>query len=317
MSEEQPNAPSGGAEGGAETSPTPEPQKSPEGEGSSQESWFQSDQWREGISGGDETLAKIAGDFTDPTHLLKSHYKLQTEKSELARRAALAPPGEKAKPEEIQKYREAAGIPEAPEGYLKDFDLPDSIKGEEAGLKTFTDVFHKHNLPAPAAQELMSTMADIRLAETQQAFSAADRHFEEFMDKRVKEVGSRTDAEQLLQAENQFVIDAVGQETVDRESEYLAYDPQTGKWIGFVGNLDILRGSISSSARDQLGDTLGAPPGDPEQVISKIQPRYEELQAKYMDSINSGGPPLSEAENSEKSRLAKQLSAQEQRAKKR
>lgn len=311
MSEQQTEVPPSGAEGATTVADAGQQQQSAE------ESWFKPDAWRDGIAAGDETLAKIAKDFSDPTHLLRSHHKLQQEKSDLARRAAMAKPSDKATEEEVAKYREANGIPNSPEEYLKGYDIPEPIAGEEEGLKVFTELFHKHNLPAPAAQELMSTMADIRLAEMQGAFGAADKHFDTFMDERIQEVGSRTDAETLIQAENQFVVEAVGEDVVARESEYLAFDPKTGQWVGFVGNLKILRGSITAAARDQLGDTMGAPAGPPDQVISQIQPRYNELQAKYMESINSGGPSLTAEESAEKSRLAKQLSAQERRAAKR
>lgn len=60
-------------------------------------------------------------------------------------------PGEDAKPEDIAKYHKAIGVPEKPEGYLKDFKLANGAVLGEADLPVVQDfAAYAHKAGAPA-----------------------------------------------------------------------------------------------------------------------------------------------------------------------
>lgn len=64
-------------------------------------------------------------------------------------------PKEGASHEDITAYRREAGVPEAPEGYaLKPDSLPEGLTWSDEDAKAYADIFHKHHVPAGAAQEL-------------------------------------------------------------------------------------------------------------------------------------------------------------------
>lgn len=58
--------------------------------------------------------------------------------------------------EEVMSFRKVAGIPDEPSGYaLKPEKLPEGIQWDDADANAYAELFHKHHVPAAAAQELV------------------------------------------------------------------------------------------------------------------------------------------------------------------
>lgn len=103
-------------------SPTPSPTPAPAPVAAT---WRED--WRETMAGGDAKELERLKRFNDPNALFKSYRALEQKLSTGELKAQLPPD---ATPEQLTEYRKANGIPETPDGYLK--DLPSNIiLGEE------------------------------------------------------------------------------------------------------------------------------------------------------------------------------------------
>lgn len=92
------------------------------------------DDWRETMAGGDAKELERLKRFTDPSALFKSYRALEQKLSTGELKAQL--PAD-ATPEQLTEYRKANGIPETPDGYLK--DLPSNIVIGEQDKELFGD----------------------------------------------------------------------------------------------------------------------------------------------------------------------------------
>lgn len=110
-------------------SPTPSPTPAPAPVAAT---WR--DDWRETMAGGDAKELERLKRFNDPNALFKSYRALEQKLSTGELKAQL-PDG--ATPEQLTEYRKANGIPETPEGYLK--DLPSNIVIGEQDKALFGD----------------------------------------------------------------------------------------------------------------------------------------------------------------------------------
>lgn len=95
---------------------------------------------------------------------------------------AIVPPGKDAKPEEIAAYREKIGVPAKAEDYgvkVPD-DLPENFKTEPQlrALNEVQALFHKHNLPKAAVDELMAWYWNGTKATVAQAIEADKQYAE-------------------------------------------------------------------------------------------------------------------------------------------
>lgn len=65
-------------------------------------------------------------------------------------------PKEGAADEDISAYRHDAGVPDSADAYdLKPASLPEGVAWDDAGVKTYAEIFHKHHIPQAAAAALI------------------------------------------------------------------------------------------------------------------------------------------------------------------
>lgn len=66
-------------------------------------------------------------------------------------------PGPDAKPEEVAAFRKALGVPDKPDGYgiKKPDQLPEGVVWDDAKVSKFTELAHKHGIPAAAVKEII------------------------------------------------------------------------------------------------------------------------------------------------------------------
>ncbi|MGA0207752.1 MAG: hypothetical protein ACO3LT_08185 [Ilumatobacteraceae bacterium] len=116
--------------------------------------------WHEHLDGDYAAAAKTVANYKTLPELAKGLYEARKALSQRDERVAV--PGADATPEQIQKYREALGIPEKVEDYKigKPEDVPDELWDENAA-NTYREVFHKLNIPPKAANELINTYIEI------------------------------------------------------------------------------------------------------------------------------------------------------------
>lgn len=70
-------------------------------------------------------------------------------------------PTEASTEEEVVSFRKVAGIPDEPAGYqLKPEKLPEGIQWNDEDASAYAELFHKHHVPAKAAQELVQKHLD-------------------------------------------------------------------------------------------------------------------------------------------------------------
>jgi hypothetical protein len=73
------------------------------------------------------------------------------------RPVGLAYPKAGASDEDVSAYRHDAGVPDSADAYLlKPELLPDGVEWDDAQVKPYAEIFHKHHVPQAAAQELMA-----------------------------------------------------------------------------------------------------------------------------------------------------------------
>lgn len=106
--------------------------------------------WREKMAGGDEKLAKRLGRYTSPSALAKA---LAETQDKLRAGQKVEKPGEDASDEDIAAYRQQAGIPDTPEGYIENVD--GIVIGDEDKelVNGFLERAHSKHLPPDAVQE--------------------------------------------------------------------------------------------------------------------------------------------------------------------
>lgn len=70
--------------------------------------------------------------------------------------AGISYPKEGAADEDVSAYRHDAGVPDSPDAYnLKPATLPDGVAWDDAGVKPYAEIFHKHHIPQAAAAALI------------------------------------------------------------------------------------------------------------------------------------------------------------------
>jgi hypothetical protein len=120
----------------------------------------------------------------DPS-LLERLPKNQTEVFKAMRAAqgtvakALIRPDKEAPKEQWDQYRKAAGIPEAPEGYVFDKpDLPEGMGYNEGMEKWLRATLHTNHVPAAEAKAIFSEWTKVQVARYEQARAKNKADFE-------------------------------------------------------------------------------------------------------------------------------------------
>lgn len=83
--------------------------------------------------------------------------------------------------EEISAFRREAGVPDSPEAYaLKPESLPEGVEWSEDLAKPYAEIFHRHHVPAAAAQELLAKHLESVAAQQQQSRALLDQRVSSF-----------------------------------------------------------------------------------------------------------------------------------------
>lgn len=124
-----------------------------------------------------DDLSEAAKPWTDktPADLLRAHVDLSSK--------AIVPPGEGAKPEEVQAFnarlREVMGVPETPEGYK--IALPEGVPKGDPVFGAFIQASHEHGLNAAQLQGVMgkvlSSIAEHREGQALVSREAMQKHW--------------------------------------------------------------------------------------------------------------------------------------------
>jgi hypothetical protein len=90
------------------------------------------------------------------------------------RKTGPAYPEENAAPEDVERFRTLARVPESPDGYAlaKPENLPEGIEWNDANVKTIAEIAHKHHVPQPALQALLSAHLEQQAAAIAEAQAA-------------------------------------------------------------------------------------------------------------------------------------------------
>jgi len=110
--------------------------------------------WTESLrQAGFERLANKAALAGDENALFRS---MDDMLGLVGKKAGPTYPKEGASFEDIAAYRREAGVPETPDAYaLKPEKLPEGLEWSDDDARAYADIFHKHHVPAAAAQELV------------------------------------------------------------------------------------------------------------------------------------------------------------------
>lgn len=142
--------------------------------------------WSEGLkSAGYERLANKAMLAKDEATFFKS---LDDSLAFLGRKNAGGYPKANASEEEIASFRQSAGVPDHADGYqLKPEKLPEGVEWSDDNARLYSEVMHKHHVPAAAAKELL----ELHVQEVAKQASSASQTMHEKVGKLV-EVSEKT-----------------------------------------------------------------------------------------------------------------------------
>jgi hypothetical protein len=90
------------------------------------------------------------------------------------RKTGPAYPDENAAPEDVERFRTLARVPDSPDGYAlaKPENLPEGIEWNDSNVKTIAEIAHKHHVPQPALQALLSAHLEQQAAAIAEAQAA-------------------------------------------------------------------------------------------------------------------------------------------------
>ena len=117
--------------------------------------------WTENLrAAGYERLANKAAFSKDEASLLRT---LDETIGFVGKRAPGGPvyPQEGASDADISAFRHAVGVPDTADAYnLKPDVMPDGVEWNDANLKPYLEIFHKHHVPEAAARELIAKQVE-------------------------------------------------------------------------------------------------------------------------------------------------------------
>jgi len=130
--------------------------------------------WRDRYAKGDEKLLKQLGRYASPEAALDALFAAQKRISQGD--LGVKKPGKDAKPEELAAYREAMGVPEAPDAYFE--KLPNGLvigDDDKPLFDKFAAMMHEENVPASAMHKVVDWYYKEVIEEGEQARYNADR----------------------------------------------------------------------------------------------------------------------------------------------
>lgn len=83
---------------------------------------------------------------------------------------------------DISAFRKAVGVPDTADAYnLKPEKLPDGVEWNDADLKPYAEIFHKHHVPEAAARELIARHVEAVGAQAQAGMEALQGKINQFV----------------------------------------------------------------------------------------------------------------------------------------
>ena len=126
------------------------------------------DNWRALLAGGDDAALKDLAKYTDPTAVYKSLRSLQADISAGKLRAPAAPLPANATDEQKAAWRQAQGLPAAPEGYVEKLQLANGLVLPETD-KPIVAGFAKAAFDAGLSQDAVNVATNWYFQEQQRA----------------------------------------------------------------------------------------------------------------------------------------------------
>lgn len=135
--------------------------------------------WRAKLAGGDDKAMKTLDRFRSPQDLAKAYREAQVKLSQIRPEA----PGKDATEEQVAAYRKAAGVPDAPDGYLE--KLPKGLvigDDDKPAVTSFLSAMHARNVDPATVGEALNwyyTQQEAATAAQTEADRAAQRTAED------------------------------------------------------------------------------------------------------------------------------------------
>jgi hypothetical protein len=225
-----------------------------------------SDDWRAVID--DPSLKELATRISSPTDVLKIVADLRKANSSMVKL-----PGKDAKPEDIEKFRNAVGAGKDAEAYLKAFPVQEGVQPSDVdkALQAKTaEVLLKHNVPVAVAGELGAAVTELAKSIDAERQRVADKWHDDAKASLRMEWGADYDANVNLA--NRAIRAFGGQELVDFMS---SLGPE-GRAIGDTPEVVKAFGKIGRSMGE--GQFIGAVGSD---EVKSLDQQIEEFYAKY------------------------------------
>lgn len=237
----------------------------------------------------DESLRTHPGlqKFTSLDGLAKSYVELDKLRHE---RSGVKPLTAESTPEEVAAYRQAMGIPEAPEKYeLGELSFPEEATPTQEDLGVWRKTFHDLHLTQAQTQGIMQAFALDTSAKWNKIAEAQETQTRETLQALSKKYGAQAPA--LAQLAHEYVKRRYG------EDGLRAFDFQPGQPTSIGNNpllLEILIESAKLTGHDQF---IVAQSGGGLMSKEGASKRYDEISAQFY-ALPEGSPerPALEAE---------------------
>jgi hypothetical protein len=279
--------------GGADPTPdpTPDPTSDPEPSGEpSGEGYWPAD-WRDQITGGDETLAKRAARYATPKDAFSALVAAQNRIRSGELKSALP---DNPTEEELTAWREENGIPKSPDEYDMTFESGLVIGDEDKPVvEDFLKVAHESNLPPDKVKKVVEWWYNTQQAQLDQIAERDLEHRQTAVDELNVEWGAeyRRNINMLNGVIDQFP------ESV-RDSLKSARLPDG---TAILNNPDIIRGFVNLALEINPAGTVVPSGGDPgksiadekatiEKTMRENRAAYnkdEKMQARYRELLDA------------------------------
>ena len=231
--------------------------------------------WRLPISKDD--LKKHAERYNTLDDVLQGNLEMRSKLS-----TAIIKPGKNAKPEEIQAWNKALGIPENQDGYqyvpAKEFEAEFKAPEAQERLKSFNAVAHKAGLSADGYKAIMD-WRNAEIAKDQRAIVEADKKFADDSEAALKKEWGK-DYDRNKEFANR------GAEALFK-GDFKTFRELEMKDKRFLADHPVMVKAMAEFGRMTSEDGLGPVPMSDSDMTS-LRAQLEDLTAKKMDAQNDG-----------------------------
>lgn len=239
-----------------------------------------------GDGGGQSTFVNADGSFTEGWHaslgegyegfskfknvgdLAKSYRHLESKQP--------AYPGEDAKPEDVARFRQLAGVPDSVEGYgLKAPEqLPEGVAWDGKTMERFAAVAHQYHVSAQAMQalagEFLAYQGDVAAMIQKDQVGGVERAREELQKAWGNDFGTKI---QTAENVHKSLLPSLGVSTDSEEAKDLAKNPLYVRLLHEVSRY--MRGDSKAVATPSGGDVLGGKERAQDIINNPKNPLYQ------------------------------------------